>query len=144
MARKKSRSVALAVVPASAPSVVAPRERGLSFGAKWNYAPAPEAVVMRPSARYELFIGGEMVAPRAGEYFPSLNPATEEPLSEIAQGEASDVDAAVHAARAAFKGWSRLPGRERGKYLYRIARLLQERARELACLLYTSPSPRDS
>jgi len=134
MARKISRSVAVAVVAPHAPIVVPLKERRLSFGGTWGYAPAPEAVVVRPQSRYQLFIGGKMVASRGGKYFPSINPATEEPLAEVAHGDARDVDAAVRAARSAFKEWSRLPGRERGKYLYRIARLLQERARELAVL----------
>ncbi|MBW3592353.1 MAG: aldehyde dehydrogenase family protein, partial [Actinobacteria bacterium] len=75
------------------------------------------------------------VEPRSDEYHPTLNPATEEPLAEVAYGGAEDVDLAVSAARGAFEnGWSSLPGSERAKYIYRIARILQERAREFAVL----------
>jgi len=86
------------------------------------------------AAKYDLFIGGKFVAAKTGKTFASINPATEKPLAEIALGGAADVDAAVASARKAFKTWSKLPGRERGKYLYRIARIIQEKARELAVL----------
>ena len=111
-------------------------ERRLSFGEKWSYAPAPEAHdYIQLKKRYQLFINGKFVAPHSGKYFPSINPATEETLAEIAEADAYDVDQAVKAARAAYKNvWSKMPGRERGKYLYRIARLIQEKARELAVL----------
>src|SRR5205814_1808349 len=102
----------------------------------WDYAPAPEAtdhVVIDP--RYELFIGGEFVAPRSGKYFETVNPATEAVLSEVAEANEADVDAAVGAAERAYeKYWRRMPGKERGKYLYRIARMLQEKARAFAVL----------
>ena len=124
------------LVAVSAQPVVPLRERRLNFGSKWNYAPAPEDsknYVIAP--RHELFIGGKFVKPHSGKYFPSINPATEEKLTEIAQGDASDVDKAVKSARRAYdKVWSNMPGRERGKYLYRIARIIQEKARELAVL----------
>ncbi len=119
---------------AAVPPPVPPGRRTLSFGGAWDYAPAPEAVVVKPDEQYELFIGGKFVEPRAGGYFPSINPANEQRLAMIAEGSAVDVDAAVAAARRAFAGWSRLPGLERGKYLFRIARIMQERARELAVL----------
>ncbi|MDQ6861118.1 MAG: aldehyde dehydrogenase family protein [Verrucomicrobiota bacterium] len=113
-----------------------PNERKLNFGDRWGYTPAPEAnnyIELRK--RYQHFINGKFVAPNSGKYFPSINPATEEQLAEIAEGDARDVDAAVKAARAAYKNvWSKMPGRERGKYLYRIARLIQEKSRELAVL----------
>ena len=116
--------------------VVPLRERRLSFDGKWDYAPAPEdskSYVIAP--RHELFIGGKMVRPHSGKYFASINPATEEKLTEIASGDVADVDKAVRAARSAYeKVWSKMPGRERGKYLYRIARIIQEKARELAVL----------
>ena len=84
---------------------------------------------------YGLFIGGEWVAPRSGDTFPTINPATEEHLATVAAAGPEDVDAAVSAARQAWEsGWRDLPGRERAKYLYRIARLLQERSREFAVL----------
>jgi aldehyde dehydrogenase (NAD+) len=101
----------------------------------FDYAPAPESravVDIKPS--YGLFIGGEFV-PATGGGFKSVNPATEEVLAEIGQASPADVDRAVAAARGAYDGvWSRMPGGERAKYLFRIARIVQERARELAVL----------
>jgi aldehyde dehydrogenase (NAD+) len=102
----------------------------------WEYAPAPESreiVTIRPD--YGLFIDGEFAAPADGGHFETLNPASEEPLATVAQAGAADVDRAVTAARHAYEQtWGRLPGRERAKYLYRIARAIQERAREFAVL----------
>jgi aldehyde dehydrogenase (NAD+) len=102
----------------------------------FDYAPAPESrsiVDVQPS--YGLFIGGEMVDPIDGTRFKTVNPATEEVLSEVVAAGPQDVDRAVDAARAAYDGaWSRLSGRDRGKYLYRLARIVQERSRELAVL----------
>jgi aldehyde dehydrogenase (NAD+) len=101
----------------------------------FEYAPAPESrsvVDLKPS--YGLFVDGEF-ADGSGGSFKSVNPATEEVLAEVAMGDAADVDRAVAAARRAYdEVWSRLPGRERAKYLFRIARIIQERARELAVL----------
>lgn len=100
----------------------------------FEYAPAPESrsiVDIKPS--YGLFIDGDFVDGH-GHSFKTVNPATEETLAEIAEADEADVDRAVKAARKAFKGWSRMPGRERAKYLYRIARIIQERSRELAVL----------
>ena len=101
-----------------------------------DYAPAPEAtdhVTLR--ADHGLLIGGRWVAPASERTFKTINPATEEVLAEVAEAGEEDVDAAVKAARAAYaKVWSRMPGAERAKYLYRIARILQERAREFAVL----------
>ncbi|MBL8990488.1 MAG: aldehyde dehydrogenase family protein [Phycisphaerae bacterium] len=102
--------------------------------APWDYAPAPETVKVSIADRYGLFIGGRFVEPRSGERFDTVNPATERTLSRIAAGSPQDVDAAVEAARTALPAWSALPGVERAKYLYRIARRIQERARELAVL----------
>ncbi|PYK97285.1 MAG: betaine-aldehyde dehydrogenase [Verrucomicrobia bacterium] len=115
---------------------IAKRDRSLDFGERWSYAPAPEAhSYIRLRDRYQLFINGKFVAPKSGEYFDSVNPATEEKLAEIAAANAKDVDLAVKAARRAHKNvWSKIPGRERGKFLFRIARLIQEKARELAVL----------
>jgi len=104
----------------------------LIFGDLWEYDPAPETADPKLRARYELFINGEFVRPKAGKYFDSINPATERKLAEIALAGPADVDAAYRAATGAFKAWAALPGRERGKYLFRIARLLQDRAREFA------------
>jgi aldehyde dehydrogenase (NAD+) len=100
----------------------------------WDYAPAPEArEIVRFQDRYGLYIGGDEVEPRSGEWFASVSPATEEPLAEVAQAGPEDVALAVEAAREAFEdGWSGLRPSERAKYLFRIARILQERARELA------------
>ncbi len=102
----------------------------------WDYAPAPESKdVVSIAPRYGLFIGGEFVPPAAGRHFTTLNPATEEPLAEVAQAGERDADRAVAAARAAYDGaWGATPGRDRAKYLYRIARVIQERAREFAVL----------
>jgi aldehyde dehydrogenase (NAD+) len=102
----------------------------------WDYAPAPESAgVVSIAPRYGLFIGGEFVPPADGGYFATLNPATEEPLAEVAQAGQADVDRAVAAARDAYEGpWGATPGRDRAKYLYRIARVIQERAREFAVL----------
>jgi aldehyde dehydrogenase (NAD+) len=101
----------------------------------WDYAPAPEArdlAVIRPS--YGLFVGGEFVDPAEGGSFATISPSTEEHLADVALASGRDVDRAVTAARKAFGPWSKRPGAERGKYLYRLARLLQERAREFAVL----------
>jgi len=105
----------------------------LIFGDLWAYDPAPETADPKLKTRYELFIGGKFVAPASGKYFDSINPANEQKLAEIAHANAADVAAAYRAAKKAYdQTWSRLPGRERAKYLFRIARLLQDRAREFA------------
>src|SRR3954452_1778242 len=99
----------------------------------WEYSPAPEATDhIRLRERYELFVDGAWRAPQAGGYEPTINPATEEPLAEIAQDTDAHVEAAAAPAREALPRWQRLPALERGKYVFRIARLIQERARELA------------
>jgi len=100
----------------------------------WDYAPAPEPTDrVRLAKRYELFVGGAWVAPKSKRRFATVNPATEERLAEVAEAGAADVDTAVEAAeRAHRRYWSKLSGAERGKYVYRIARLIQEKARELA------------
>ena len=102
----------------------------------WDYAPAPESRdIVRIQERYGLFIGGKFVEPLSGERYTTIDPAREEPLSEVAQANQADVDRAVKAARGAFDGtWSKLRPSERAKYLFRIARILQERAREFAVL----------
>ena len=101
-----------------------------------DYAPSIESdKIVQIAPRHELYIGGKWTPPAAGRYFPSINPATGKVLSEIADADASDVDAAVRAARNAYeRSWSKLSGRERGRYLFRIARIIQERSRELAVL----------
>jgi aldehyde dehydrogenase (NAD+) len=103
--------------------------------AAFDYAPAPESraiVDLAPS--YGLFIDGEFTDAADGTSFKSVSPSSEEVLAEVARAGAEDVDRAVKAARKAFSTWSALPGAERGKYLFRIARILQERSRELAVL----------
>jgi aldehyde dehydrogenase (NAD+) len=103
---------------------------------RWRYAPAPESRdVVSIAPEYGLFIGGEFVPPAEGRMFPTVNPASEDPLASVSDAGAADVDRAVRAARSAFDdAWGPMPGRERAKYLFRIARILQERAREFAVL----------
>ncbi|CAL2068905.1 MULTISPECIES: aldehyde dehydrogenase family protein [Streptomyces] len=101
----------------------------------FEYAPAPESrsvVDIAPS--YGLFIDGEFTDATGGKVFKTVSPSTEEVLSEVAEASEEDVDRAVKAARKAFEKWSALPGAERAKYLFRIARIIQERSRELAVL----------
>ena len=104
--------------------------------AKFDYAPAPESravVDLKPS--YGLFINGEFTETEGGSAFKSISPSTEEVLAEVTEASDADVDRAVAAARRAFTGaWGRMSGADRGKYLFRIARILQERAREFAVL----------
>jgi aldehyde dehydrogenase (NAD+) len=101
--------------------------------ASWDYASAPESPDhVRLASSYGLFIDGEFSAPRDGMRDATVNPATEEPLAEVALAGPADVDRAVESARAAQGRWARLAPVERSKYLYRIARLIQERSRELA------------
>jgi len=135
---------------------------GGAGGAAWDYAPAPERVKVQIADRYGLFIGGEFVEPIEGHgsasratgdhgsanratanrgtanrdagYFQTINPATEGVLAEVAAGSEADVDRAVQAAREALPMWHGLKATERAKYIFRIARRIQERARELAVL----------
>ncbi len=108
----------------------------LKFETEWNYAPAPESrSAARIDPRYDLFIGGKWQKPETGKYFDSINPATEEKLSSVAEAGKADIDKAVRAARKAYDGtWGRMPARERAKYIFRIARMLQEKAREFAII----------
>jgi aldehyde dehydrogenase (NAD+) len=108
----------------------------LAFNDGWQYAPAPESTDhIHIDEQYELFIGGEFVEPDSGHYFETVNPATEATLSRVARADQTDVDRAVRAARKAYNGrWSRLAPADRGKYIYRIARILQERSREFAAI----------
>lgn len=98
-----------------------------------DYAPAPESTgILKLNEHYGLFINGEFVAGR-GENFTSISPATETPIATFSTANEADVDVAVRAARAAYDSvWSKMSGADRGKYLFRIARLIQERSRELA------------
>jgi aldehyde dehydrogenase (NAD+) len=101
----------------------------------WEYAPAPEATdIVSIADTYGLFIGGEFVDPISQEYAKTINPATEEVLAAVPVAGAADVRRAVDAARAGFRRWCQLAPTDRGKYLFRIARVMQERSRELAVL----------
>ena len=106
----------------------------LAFSGKWDLDPAPESTDhISIKDQYGLFINGKFKNPSSGNYFPSINPATEEKLSMIAEANDKDVNDAVSAARKAYNGvWSKMTAKERGKYIYRIARLIQEKSRELA------------
>ncbi|NUN69379.1 MAG: aldehyde dehydrogenase family protein [Bacteroidetes bacterium] len=108
----------------------------LSFFKDWTYVPAPESSDhIHLKDQYGLFINGEFVRPHSKRYFDTINPATEKKIAEIADADEKDVDAAVTAAaNASAKIWKRMPGKERSKYIYRIARMIQERAREFAVI----------
>ncbi|HLP54895.1 MAG TPA: aldehyde dehydrogenase family protein [Fluviicola sp.] len=104
------------------------------FSGGWDYSPSPESTShVQLKKRYDLYIDGKFVAPASGKYFETSNPATEKVIAEVAYGSEADVDKAVKAARRAYDTvWSKMPAKERGKYIYRIARMMQEKARELA------------
>lgn len=111
------------------------KPKTLEFGGKWQYADAPESADhVDVSDRYGLYIGGAFVRPKSGKHFATINPSTGKQLSQVAQANAKDVDAAVRAAKAALPGWRKLSGDDRARYLFRIARILLERAREFAIL----------
>jgi aldehyde dehydrogenase (NAD+) len=109
---------------------------GIDFSSDWSYAPSLESTShIKLKKKYDLFIDGKFVKPKSNKYFETINPATEEKLAEIAEADQKDVDAAVKAARNAYTNvWSKMSGKERGKYIYRIARLIQERAREFSVI----------
>ncbi|HNP33468.1 MAG TPA: aldehyde dehydrogenase family protein [Flavobacterium sp.] len=106
----------------------------IDFSSDWKLAPAPESTThFKLKDTYDLFINGKFVAPKSGKYFDTINPATEKVLAKVAEANEADIDAAVKAARKAYDSvWSKLSGKERGKYIYRIARIIQERARAFA------------
>jgi aldehyde dehydrogenase (NAD+) len=108
----------------------------LNFSSGWDYAPAPESTEhIRLEKQYELFIGGKFVKPSSGKYFDTINPATEKKIASVAEADEKDVDLAVASARRAYdKVWSRMPAAERAKYIFRIARIIQERAREFSVI----------
>ncbi len=112
------------------------KEIELDLSSNWDYAPSLESTGhIQLKKKYDLFIGGKFVKPKSGVYFDTINPATEEVLAQVAEANEADVDAAVKAARKAYDTvWSKLSGKERGKYIYRIARLIQERAREFSVI----------
>ena len=137
--KRPARAVKRAA-PSALPAPVTPATplvaSALAASSPWAYAPAPESkelALIRP--RYGLFIDGQERAPASGEVVITYNPATEEPLAEVAKGGAEDADRAISAAERAYrKVWSKLAPRERAKYLYRISRILQERSREFAVM----------
>ncbi len=105
------------------------------FKATWSYDKAPESTDhVKIKDQYELFINGDFIKPAEGKYFNTINPANNKVISKIAEASSTDVDKAVLAAQNGFKKWSALSGKERGKYIFRIARLIQERAREFAVI----------
>lgn len=108
----------------------------LNLDTSWSYAPAPESKSAATiNKQYDLFINGEWQKPISKKYFDTINPANEEKLSEVAEAGEADVNKAVAAARNAYeKVWKKMPAKERGKYVFRIARLIQEKARELAII----------
>ena len=108
----------------------------LKFETARNYSPAPESKsAAKINPRYDLFINGKFEKPQSKKYFSTINPATEEKLSEVAEANAADVDKAVKAARNAYDiTWKKMPAKERAKYIFRIARMMQERAREFAVI----------
>lgn len=134
--KKSERAIVRAVEPHVAPTSHGSDggSFGLQFGSKWSYAPAPESadhVVIEK--RYELFINGRWQKPLSGRYFDTVSPSTEEKLAEVAEADERDVDKAVAAARNAYeKYWRPMRPIDRAKYIFRIARALQEKAREFA------------
>lgn len=108
----------------------------LKFATARNYAPALESrSAAQIKERYDLFINGKFEKPSSKKYFATINPADEKKLSEVADANAADVNRAVTAAKTAYeKVWKKMPAAERGKYIYRIARIIQERAREFAVI----------
>ena len=102
----------------------------------WTYSPAPENTDhVQISEKNDLFINGKFIPPEKGKYFETINPSNEEKLADVAEADKADVDKAVKAARKAYeKVWSKMDPAERGKYIYRIARLIQERAREFSVI----------
>ena len=108
--------------------------KSLKYNGKWDFSPSIESIEnLSIQKEYQLFINGQFQKPLAKKYFPSINPSNEQQLSRIAKAESKDVDLAVNSARAAFNGkWSKISAKERAKYIYRIARIIQEKSKELA------------
>jgi len=105
------------------------------FKASWTYHEAPENTDhIHVKKQYDLYIDGAFIKPANGKYFDTVNPSDNKKIAQVAEASKKDVDKAVAAARKAFKSWSALTGKERGKYIFRIARLIQERAREFAVI----------
>ena len=103
---------------------------------KWDYSPAPESTDhIQLKNKYDLFINGEFVPSSDGKYFDTINPSNEKKIAEVAEAGKADIEKAVDSAQKAYeKTWSKMHPKERGKYIYRIARLLQERAREFSVI----------
>ncbi|HEU4575511.1 MAG TPA: aldehyde dehydrogenase family protein [Chitinophagaceae bacterium] len=108
----------------------------LKFDTSWTYAPAPESKgAATINQQYDLFINGRWQKPASKKYFDTINPANEEKLSEVAEANSTDVNKAVNAARNAYeKVWKKMPATERAKYIFRLSRMIQEKARELAII----------
>ena len=107
----------------------------LNLNKTWNYAAATEStnhILLKE--KYDLFINGEFVKSNSKKYFDTINPATDEVISKIAEANKKDIDLAVKSAKIAFRSWSKLKAKERGKYIFRIARMIQERAKEFAVI----------
>lgn len=112
------------------------KDLALDFTSGWSYAPAPESADhVELKSKYDLFINGKFTEPQSGKYFATINPAKETKIADIAEAGIEDIDHAVKSARKAYDNvWSKMPAKERAKYIYRIARIMQERARELAII----------
>lgn len=111
------------------------KKEELDFKGSWSYAQAPESQDhIKLKDRYDHFIAGKSKPPSAGKYFATINPATGKKIADVASGSAKDIDLAVRAAAKAQKAWQNLSAGERGKYLFRIARAIQEKAREFAVI----------
>lgn len=108
----------------------------LNFNTDWGYDPAPESTDhVKLQSRYELFVNGTFSPPKSGRYFDTVNPATESVISQVAEADENDIEDAVNAARTGYERyWSKLAPKERAKYIYRIARVILERAREFAVI----------
>ena len=107
----------------------------LNINKKWDYSDALEAtdhIILKE--KYDLFINGEFVKPNSKKYFDTINPATDEIIARVAGANKKDVNFAVNSARRAFKSWSKTKAKDRGKYIFRIARMIQERAKEFAVI----------
>ena len=112
------------------------KTKTLKFDTNWSYSPALESTDhIELKDRYGLFIDGNFTSSKGGNYFDTINPANEKKLSEVSEANEKDVDKAVKAAQQSYeKVWSKMNPSERGKYIFRIARLIQERAREFAVI----------
>ena len=107
----------------------------IDINKSWKYDESLESTShIKLKDKYDLFIGGEFVKPLSKKYFNTLNPATNQSIAKIADANDKDIDKAVKSARKAFKSWSKLEPKERGKYIFRIARMIQERAKEFAVI----------